>query len=122
MAKIFLAPKELKSPKIKDYIKANNISQYLKDCKEHLDRLCKALHESYKDVCPEAGKVIKFPEGDGYAVYVVARLKPVELVWVDMGDAWQFKYAHRLTASDVREEIRRDESLRKLFSSKKKGA
>ena len=76
--------------KIKDYAKANG-------------------------TCPEAGKEIHFPVADGRACYIVLSLKPVELVHLDINDGWNFQYVNRLTATDVRAEIKRNEALAKLF-------
>lgn len=70
-----------------------------------------------KCVPTEAGKEIRFPVGDGYARYIVAKLKPVVLIHI--GDAWHFEYANHLTASDVRKEIKKVEGLRAIFGSKK---
>lgn len=113
MAKIFLPQKGIEPPKIESYI--NSIDEYFKACDEYVKQLSKTLKKTYGRVCKEAGETISFPVADGRAIYVVARLKPVELVWVETGDAWQFQYAHRLTATDVREEIRKTRALRTLF-------
>jgi hypothetical protein len=121
MGKVYLAPKGYDAPDIQDYTKAGNFNKYFEDCEKYVDRLKKVTRESYQDQCPEAGKEIRYPVGDGYARYVIARLRPVELVWLDVGDKWQYEYIHRLTASDIRKELKRSESLKKLFSSSRKG-
>ena len=69
--------------------------------------------------CPEAGEEISFPVADGRARYIVVSLKPVTLVHLDVDDAWHFKYANRLTAKDIREEITRSQALQKIFSKGK---
>ncbi len=79
--------------KIKDYAKANS-------------------------KCPEAGKEIHFSVADGKACYIVLSLKPVELIHLDVYDGYNFQYVHRLTAADVRAEIKRDEAVAKLFKVK----
>jgi len=66
--------------------------------------------------CPEAGKELYFSVADGRACYIVLSLKPVELVHLDINDGYQFQYVNRLTAADVRNEIKRGEALTKLFS------
>jgi len=68
--------------------------------------------------CSEAGKVIRFGVADGKASYVVFSLKPVVLIHLAIGDAYQYQYAHRLTASDVRQEIKGQEALDRLFAGK----
>jgi len=123
MAKIYLAPKNLTPPDIKDYslIDKAGINNYYEACKNYVDILKKTIKTSYSSVCPEAGEEIRFPVADGYACYVVVRLKPVELIHIDTGDGWHFQYANRLTASDIRKEIKKIKNIRKLFSTRIKG-
>lgn len=66
----------------------------------------------------EAGELISFPVGDGCAQYVVMSLKPLNLIHLPIVDKWSFQYANRLTAADVKREVKRSKSMRKLFSSK----
>jgi len=120
MAKIFNPPKGYTPPDIGPYAKKGTIDQYLKDCEKYVDRLKAAIKESHSSVCPEAGEEVRFPVGDGYARYIVANLKPVELVWIDVGDKWHFQYVHRLTAADIREELRSEKAMRKLFEDSRK--
>lgn len=116
MAKIFSPPEGFDPPDIRNYLE--DIDEYFEECEKFIEKLKKAVHESFKSQCPEAGKEIRFPVGDGYARYVVARLKPVELIHLPIGDSWHFKYATRLTATDVRREIKSIEGLKKLFAKK----
>jgi len=120
MGTIYNAPKGFNPPDISDYTKASNFNKYFEDCEKYVDRLKKTIKENYGDQCPEAGEEIRFPEGDGYARYVIARLKPVELIHLSIGDAWHNRYIHRLTASDIRAELKKDKAIRKLFSDAKK--
>lgn len=121
MAKIFSAPKGFKAPEFKDYIDMDNsVQEYIKAQESYVSEIKKAIRNAYRAQCPEAGKEIQFPVGDGKACYVVAKLKPVELVWIDGGDNYHFEYANRLTASDVRKEIKKVEGLRSIFSKKNK--
>jgi hypothetical protein len=121
MAKIFRAPKGMEPPKI-DYAKEGTFDKWMKVEQEYLGRLGQAIKKAYGHRCKEAGKVITFPVADGNAIYIVCDLKPVQLVWVELGDAYQFQYAHRLLASDIREAVRRMEGLAKLFGGAKKAA
>lgn len=116
MAKIFSPPGGFDPPELSH----DNIKGYFEECEKYVERLKAAMKESYGNVCPEAGEEIRFPVGDGYARYIVARLKPVELVHVPIGDAWHFQYVHRLTAKDIREEVKKVKGLKGLFA--KKGA
>jgi hypothetical protein len=62
------------------------------------------------------GEEIRFPVADGYAQYVVVGLKPVTLIHLPIGDGWQFQYANRLTAKDVRDQVRREQAMAKMFA------
>jgi hypothetical protein len=119
MGKIFLPPKGFKSPDIRKYtstLKKSSINEYFKDCEKYVDKIKKTVRDSFRAECPEAGEEIRFPEGEGYARYIIARLKPVELIWIDVGDQWQYRYAHRLTATDIRKELKNNKALRAMFS------
>jgi len=65
---------------------------------------------------PLSGERLYFPAGDGYAQYVVLSEKPLQLIHLPIGDAWSFPYAHRLTLTDVREEVGRRTRRHKLFA------
>ena len=75
---------------------------------------------------PEAGKEISFGVADGKARYVVVSLKPVELIHLDIWDGYQYRYINRLTAADIRREIKAVEALdalvRRAKSRQKVGA
>jgi hypothetical protein len=120
MGTIYKAPKGYDPPDLGKYIKSKNVPQYFKDCEDYIERLQEAIKDSYGDVCPEAGELIDFPVGDGKALYVVARLKPIELIHVDTGDGWHYEYIRRLTAADIRKKIRSNRTLRELFADAKK--
>ena len=50
------------------------------------------------------GSIVQFPVADGYAVYMIISLKPLELIHVPLGDAWEYQYIERLSTSDIRKE------------------
>jgi len=114
MGKIYNAPKEFKKP---DYAKYQNFDNYFKACEKYIEDI-KAWAKQANPNCPESGKEITFPVGDGQARYIVVSLKPVILVHDDTGDAWHYQYAHRLTAADVRKEVKNLEGLNKLFGTR----
>lgn len=116
MNKIFKAPKGFNAPNISKY--QNNFNQYWKDCEKYVGSIKKALKDNYRSTCKEAGEEITFPVGDGKARYIVATLKPVQLIHVDTGDAWHYQYIHRLTAADIRNEIKSQKAFNKLFSKR----
>ena len=114
MAKIYASPKEIEAPEYQTY---QDTDEYLKAGNEYVEKLKEWAKENSN--CPEAGKEIRFPAADGYARYIVFSLKPVTLIHVDVGDAWHFQYANRLTAADIRKEVKKVEGLAKLFGTKK---
>jgi hypothetical protein len=121
MGTIYNAPEGFDPPDIQKYSKAGNFDKYFKDCEKYVKNLKKTIKKGYGKACPEAGEEIHFPVGDGAARYIVATLKPVRLIHLAVGDAWQYQYAHRLTASDIRKEIKQDKEWKRIWASKKKG-
>lgn len=109
MTKIYSAPKEIEVPQL-DW---KNISKYKKDSEEYIQKLkeflIKRKNEKY------VGETINFPVADGYAQYMVASIKPLELVHINLGDGYQFQYVNRLTPKDIKEKIEQQKSLEKLF-------
>jgi hypothetical protein len=107
MAKIYAAPPTIKEP---DF----NSDSYQKDTESYIQEIkdfCKTRNPTGEYV----GEEIHFQVADGHAVYVVASLKPVELVHAQFGDGWEFQYAKNLTKNDVIAQIKRLAGLKKLF-------
>lgn len=50
---------------------------------------------------------------------MVAGLKPVEIVHLPIMDGWDFQYANRLTAKDIREKIEQQKAIDKTFGGGK---
>lgn len=69
---------------------------------------------------PFTGKMIKFGAGDGYAVYMIASLRPLVLIHLEYGDAWQFQYVHLLTANEVMKQLEHEAAMKKLFARARK--
>lgn len=69
------------------------------------------------------GARLDFPRGDGYAVYVVTKDRPLTLAHVPYGDAWQADECtlRGVNAPFVRRMLRSRIALRRLFSAPKKG-
>ena len=67
--------------------------------------------------CPEAGEIIYFGVCDGNACYVVLSLKPIKLIHLATYDGYQLPYANRLTASDIRKQVRRQKALDAIFNA-----
>lgn len=114
MAKVYSAPSDINKPNLC----FSNIDNYEKESKEYEQQLKDKLvarNPKGKNV----GEIIRFGVADGYARYMVANMKPVELVHIPLDDAWDFAYAHLLTAKEVQESIDREKAMAKLFSRNK---
>ena len=111
MGKVYTAPEGFETPKF------NDMNTYSKRCDEYVAKLQAWAKENGSG--PEAGKIVRFNVADGYAQYIVFSLKPVKLIHIDTMDAYQFQYANRLTAGDIREKIRQEEAMEKMFSKNK---
>ena len=64
-----------------------------------------------------AGEVIRIPWADGSANYMVWTTRPVQLIHIPLGDAWDVpEYMTRgLRAADLREMVERDRRLASWF-------
>jgi hypothetical protein len=126
MAKVYAAPLELGDPPDFDqFIDADGRYDFTAH-REAEEAWVASVQEAARQARPNStktsivGEVVRFPAGDGYAVYVVWNTNPVELVWCPVGDAWSIPEAHArgLRASDLRELVARDRRLAELFGSK----
>lgn len=99
-AKIYSAPTEVKLPEntfdnVKDW--EENDNKYIEALKQHL----RELGYNGKNM----GEILQFPAADSYAMYMVISMKPLQLVHLELGDAWTFQYANLLTAKEVQKKI-----------------
>jgi hypothetical protein len=62
------------------------------------------------------GEVIKFQVADGYAEYMVASMKPMELIYLNLLDGYQSEFAHLMTAKAVQDKLNQQIALDKIFS------
>lgn len=113
MAKIYRAPKEVgKAPNFEDFRREDgsfDIEAELAAEKEYVNKIvewCK--RHSKSDL---AGYIWRYPVADGYAQYVVYRTKPLELIWIETGDAWNINdiVARGLRVGDIRQAKKFDE-------------
>ena len=119
MAKIFRAPETIKTPSFSKFIINGKFDRlaYDKAEQDYLAEL-KAMLVNRKNG-KNVGEVVQFPCADSYAQYMVASMRPLELVHVPLGDAWDYPYIERLTATDIQNKIDQTKALAKLF---KKGS
>ena len=112
MAKVYLLPEDFNAPDFN----WEDIDQYEKDCLELTERLKKWCIERNNQ--KNVGEVIKFPVADGYAEYMVAATKPVELIHLPFWDAWHSETAPLMTAKAIQDKIDQTIALNNLFSKK----
>jgi hypothetical protein len=110
MGKIYKAPPEIKTP---DFTK-----DWLKEDKRYTDDLKAFVLKIRKDG-KYIGRVAKFPHADGYACYMVASMRPLELIHMEVGDCWELPHINRLTAKDIKDSIDGNDAMEKLFSKHK---
>lgn len=91
-----------------------DFSGYQKACDKYVEALKAECKKNSKD--KEVGEVIKFNVADGYALYMVYSMKPLELIHIATMDAWESEFADLLTPARVREMIARDKKIAELFT------
>lgn len=112
-ATIYSAPKSVPLPKYD----IKNVQDWRKEEDDYIDQLKTVLlrRKNGKNI----GEVLRFPVADGYAMYMVASMRPLELVHLPLGDCWEFEYVHLLNAQEVQQRIDSHKALEELFSKKK---
>jgi len=112
MASIYCPPPGFEPPKIVDW------KTWKEDEANYIERLTTHVKEGSTD--PLVGKIIRFQVADGYAQYMIWNTKPLQLIHLETGDAWQIPAAHArgLTLSDVKAMIKADEAWEELFRPK----
>ena len=112
MATVYSALSTVPTPKFpqpynhEEYQK--NEDKYIADIKKEL----KSMGYNGKNF----GEIIMFPVADGNALYMVVSMRPLKLMHLPLGDAWDFQYAHLLTAKEVNEKIEGQKAWEKVFS------
>lgn len=116
MATIYSSPDGIKIPRWEFKI---GMTDNKADEQRYIDEL-KEFCVKRNPTQEHIGEIITFPVADGKACYMVAAVKPVQLIHMPIGDAWNFEYAHRLTKKDIVLKIEQQKSLDKLFGRKEK--
>lgn len=112
MAKIYAPPKSIKKPKF-DF---TDVQGSLKAEEKYVEELIGKLKKYHKG--KNVGEIIRFQVADGYAQYIIASMRPLELVHVDTGDGYQFEYAHLLNETEVRKKLKQQEAMAKIFGKR----
>ena len=113
-AKIYGLPKDLRD-------KVPNIWNNSKDYKKREDAFIKEV----SILCKERnsvgdqkyiGETIKFQVADGYAIYMVAGLKPLQLIHLPLMDGYEANDVDLMTAKRVKEKVDSEKKLVKFFN------
>lgn len=115
MAKIYAIPDEVKAP-VLDF---SNIEAWQADEK----RFVKEMESFTKKYNPEGGehigKVITFPVADSCASYMVASIKPPQLIQLPLGDNHYFQYDTKLSGKDILQKIQQSDAIDKMVEENK---
>lgn len=110
MAKVYRSP----IPYIQDY--STDFREWQKQDEEYLTQLVE-LAKKNRPNSDLIGEIVSWPRGDGYAQYMVWNTRPLELVWLEIGDAWSVEDAliRGLRLKDIENMIAGERKLRALF-------
>lgn len=122
MAKVFASP--IEAPKVSDFITAKPFSfdrDGLEAAEAKYTEDLRALLVKRKPG-PYVGEIISFGIADGQALYMVASLRPAQLVHMPLGDAWQVSAAviSRLTVAQIKAQIDAEKLFDQAYRTKKK--
>jgi hypothetical protein len=100
MATVFSPPKGFDPP---EWDPKKSFQEHQKAEDDYVQKLADALKAQRPGNL--VGRVVSFPIADGCAQYMVASEKPLQLVHLPLGDAWQIPAAHArgLRLSDIRQ-------------------
>lgn len=110
MAKVFRAP--IDPPEFGD------MSNYFERCTKYERELSELAKSNGTN--PLLGEILRWQRGDGYANYMVWNIRPLELIWLESGDAWSVEEAliRGLNLNDVKGMVERDSRMREIFGGK----
>ncbi len=112
MAKIYANPIERPVFDWKDREASTKAEQkYLDDTKAFLTK----RNPGGKNV----GEIIRFPVADSQAEYMVASMKPIALVKLEVGDNWDSETASYINAKGVQQHIDNARKLQEFLDSRK---
>lgn len=113
MAQIYSPPEDFPQPPEIDYQNYDSVAHQNAE-NEWLEQLSEYCREN--GLGKYAGKIVRDGVADGYAMYMIFALRPLILIHIPLGDAWQSRWAHRWTSSDVRQMADQYERIQKMFS------
>jgi hypothetical protein len=117
MGKIYSAPETIKVPEFNfSDLKGSQEAE-----KTYIQQVIEWVKKHSKDTqnASYVGEEYRIPMGDGYARYIVQSIKPLAMIHLSVGDAWDSEWADRATATQVKQYIDGQKSLAKLFPPRK---
>ena len=110
MAKVYAPPFEYNC----DY--SGNYKDWEKTENEYVERLRKYCKKNSNSKNPLVGELFRIPMGDGYAQYMVFQTKPLKMIHVPTGDAWDAPdYQTRgVRLQDVKEQVEFNKHIAEL--------
>lgn len=113
MAKIYSAPKGFEAPE-------TDFDNWQTQEKAYLERLAAEARRNTPNN-DLVGEVVRFPMADSHAEYMVWSTKPLALIHLAIGDAWQIPAAHArgLNVSDIRQNVELARRWTALFAEKR---
>lgn len=103
MGKIYSTPEDITPPDFKIWFDEGR-EAYEKLEQEYVEKV-RAFVKKRKPRAKYVGEIVRWPVADGCAEYMIMSLRPVELIHLELGDAWHFQMAHRATAEDLKEMV-----------------
>jgi hypothetical protein len=118
-ATIYAAPKDLPVPEWSEYEVDGRFDYKRMNAVDdaYLERLRVWLRE-HGYTGELAGETVAWGRGDGRALYMVMKLRPLWLMHIELGDAWRMDaiFERGLTARDIRQQVEGNKRMAALFS------
>ena len=110
MALLFNAPSTIKTP-IYD---PDNSKSWEKQDKEYVESLRTWLKQNGYNY-PNTGEIIRLPVDEGYAVYMIATMRPLTLIHLSLGNRQFSEEAFKLTQKEVKEMLDSEKATKEFF-------
>lgn len=120
MATAYRPPEEIKFPSFNEFFDEDGKFDYEKQRKAENDYIQTLAAEARLNGNSELlGEVVRWPRGDGYAMYMVWNTKPLELIHLEIGDCWTVEepLIRGLQINDVKQMIKQERKLKEIFSN-----
>jgi len=113
-AVIYAPPEEIGA--VPGWGDSDNIKEILDAEADYIERLVEWCRET--GTGDLRGEKWRYQVGDGYAVYVIWKLRPLSLIHIPTGDSWGIPEVVRrgLSASLVREDVERSRKIAEFFA------